>query len=59
LERAPTTSGEFLSLFDPEDREHAWSQIRACIGARLRVVNRNGVTLSLTFAARTPTLAVE
>jgi len=30
-ERAPTTSGEFLSLIHPEDRELAWSQIRACI----------------------------
>ena len=30
-ERAPTTSGEFLSLIHPDDREHAWSQIRACI----------------------------
>lgn len=29
--RAPTTSGEFLSLIHPDDREHAWSQIRACI----------------------------
>lgn len=30
-ERAPTTSGEFLSLIHPDDRERAWSHIRACI----------------------------
>ncbi|HET7717859.1 MAG TPA: histidine kinase dimerization/phosphoacceptor domain -containing protein [Bauldia sp.] len=30
-ERAPRTSGEFLSLIHPDDREHAWSKIRACI----------------------------
>lgn len=30
-ERAPTTSGEFLSLIHPDDRAHAWSHIRACI----------------------------
>jgi PAS domain S-box-containing protein len=30
-QQAPTTSGEFLSLIHPDDREHAWSQIRACI----------------------------
>jgi PAS domain S-box-containing protein len=30
-DRAPRTSGEFLTLIHPDDREHAWSQIRACI----------------------------
>jgi PAS domain S-box-containing protein len=30
-EQAPRTSGEFLSLIHPDDREHAWSHIRACI----------------------------
>jgi len=30
-ERSPKTSGEFLSLIHPDDREHAWSKIRACI----------------------------
>ncbi len=31
LERAPKTSGDFLSLIHPDDRAHAWSKIRACI----------------------------
>lgn len=30
-ERAPRNSGEFIALIHPDDREHAWETIRACI----------------------------